>query len=281
MKNMKAYYFIMAFLLIIFAYLIKQLDFLNLPFEIQLSIIPSLILNYDSNSSKNSNTKDQSFENLQPIKFYNNAAALKNQIIADNKKKSGLYMWENKTNGKKYIGSAIDLSRRFSHYFSKEYLSYPKHKMLIYKALLKYGYSNFTLSILEYCSIEDLISREQFYLDSLIPQYNLLQTAGSTTGYKHSTKALKKIRESKIGNTNRLGLKHSAETKLKIGKSLGTKLEVFDTFTQSKIVYDSILSASKAIGCEDSTIIRNLQKFAATGLKKPIKKRYLISKFNK
>jgi len=148
--------------------------------------------------------------------------------------------------------------------------------MLIYKALLKYGYSNFTLSILEYCSIEDLIPREQFYLDSLIPQYNLLQTAGSTTGYKHSTKALKKIRESKIGNTNRLGLKHSAETKLKIGKSLGTKLEVFDTITQSKIVYDSILSASKAIGCEDSTIIRNLKKFAATGLKKPIKKRYLI-----
>lgn len=50
MKNMKAYYFITAFLLIIFAYLIKQLDLLNLPFENQLSIIPSFILNYDSNS---------------------------------------------------------------------------------------------------------------------------------------------------------------------------------------------------------------------------------------
>jgi hypothetical protein len=64
-------------------------------------------------------------------------------------------------------------------------------------------------------------------------------------------------------------------------KTLGTRVEVFDTLTQSKIVYDSILSASKAIGCEDSTIIRNLKKFETTGVKKPIKKRYLISKINK
>jgi len=34
----------------------------------------------------------------------------------------------------------------------------------IYSALLKYGYSNFSLDILEYCEIDALIEREQYYI---------------------------------------------------------------------------------------------------------------------
>jgi len=46
---------------------------------------------------------------------------------------------------------------------------------MIYKALLKNGYSNFTLEILEYCDSEDLIKREQYYLELLKPEYNILK----------------------------------------------------------------------------------------------------------
>ena len=49
---------------------------------------------------------------------YNNADTCKAQILSDNKNKSGIYMWENLTNGKSYIGSAMDLYNRLSFYYS-------------------------------------------------------------------------------------------------------------------------------------------------------------------
>ena len=58
--------------------------------------------------------------------------------------------------------------------------------MLINKALIKYGYSNFSIEILEYCEPSLVISREQYYIDLLKPEYNLLKVAGSRLGYKHT-----------------------------------------------------------------------------------------------
>jgi hypothetical protein len=47
--------------------------------------------------------------------------------------------------------------------------------MAINKALLKYGYSQFSLSILEYC--DELMIKEKYYL--LSPKYNILKEPGS------------------------------------------------------------------------------------------------------
>jgi len=66
--------------------------------------------------------------------------------------------------------------------------------MVIYKALLKYGYSNFSLEILEFCEASETISREQYYLELLKPDYNVLKTAGSSLGYKHSEDTLAKLK---------------------------------------------------------------------------------------
>lgn len=41
------------------------------------------------------------------------------------------------------------------------------------RALLKYGFSNFRLEILEYCELKDVLKREQHYLDISKPQYNI------------------------------------------------------------------------------------------------------------
>jgi group I intron endonuclease len=51
--------------------------------------------------------------------------------------------------------------------------------MPIYTALLKYGYQNFSLTILEICSIDSLMSREKYYFDVYSPEYNILKTPGS------------------------------------------------------------------------------------------------------
>ena len=52
--------------------------------------------------------------------------------------------------------------------------------MIIYKSLLAYGYENFTLEILEYCDPAFILEREQYYLDTLKPEYNILKVAGSS-----------------------------------------------------------------------------------------------------
>jgi group I intron endonuclease len=99
--------------------------------------------------------------------------------------------------------------------------------MLICRALLKYGYSNFSLEILEYCEPENAIKREQYFLDLLNPEYNILKTAGSSLGRKHSVEAKAKMAEGKLGrklseetklkiSDYRTGRVHSAETKAKM-----------------------------------------------------------------
>ncbi len=76
-----------------------------------------------------------------------------------------------------------------------------KDNMLINKALLKYGYSNFKLEILEYCDKYNSIKREQFYINLINPNYNILKKAGSALGYKHTEEAKKKISEAKKNMT--------------------------------------------------------------------------------
>ena len=66
--------------------------------------------------------------------------------------------------------------------------------MAIYKALIKHGYSNFSLEIIEYCEPSLAVSREQYYLDLLKPEYNVLQIAGSSLGFKHSDETIAKMK---------------------------------------------------------------------------------------
>jgi group I intron endonuclease len=61
-----------------------------------------------------------------------------------------------------------------------------KYNSMIYRSLIKNGYSNFKLEILEYCDVDIVLEREQYYLDCLNPEYNMLNVAGSLIGFKHS-----------------------------------------------------------------------------------------------
>jgi NUMOD1 domain len=132
--------------------------------------------------------------------------------------------------------------------------------MIISKALLKYGYSNFSLEILEYCSLNHLRSREQYYFDKLKPEYNILKTAGSLTGYKHNGITLVEIRK----RLNKLNLEK------------GIKVEIFDLETKIKTIYDSMRKASEALNCAKNTIHYYEKQFLLKGINKPFKGRYII-----
>jgi NUMOD1 domain len=136
---------------------------------------------------------------------------------------------------------------------------------IIARALIKYGYSNFQLEILEYCEPSNCIEREQYYLDLLKPEYNILKKAGSKLGSKHSEATIKKISDSLLNNKRSVG-----------GKRSMIPVEVFDNETGIKTVYPSISHAAKALGVLSSTI----RSYFSRNIKSPFKGRYTLTKLN-
>jgi group I intron endonuclease len=149
---------------------------------------------------------------IEPIKIYLNALECKSELKIL-KNKSGIYMWYNNITNEYYIGSSINLYNRLNKYYSNYHLSF-KNQIII-NSLLKYNHSNFSLIILELISNKkDILLREQYYLNLLIPQLNILKLAGNTLGYKHNE--ISKLKISKL----KKGTILNEKTKLKISQSL-------------------------------------------------------------
>lgn len=106
------------------------------------------------------------------------------------------------------MGSGLDLSKRVGDYYKKSELN--RNPRPIHAALLKYGYENFNLEILEYCRADELVAREQYYLDLIKPEYNILTNAYSLLGFKHSPENIAKFKLKKISQEHRdiLSLTH-------------------------------------------------------------------------
>jgi len=197
-----------------------------------------------------------------PVVTYSNSDTMKESVVKENKGKSGVYRWTNKITGYTYIGSSVDLAKRFRNYYKYSFLSHDK-TMVIHRALLKYGYSNFMLEILEYCIPEDVLSREQHYFDTLKPEYNILKVAGSRAGQKHTEETLSKLR---------LHLNQLNEGK-------GFKVEIFDLVSNTLNTFKSVREAAKSINMVKGTLLNNEKKNLGKDVPIPIKKRYLVKIF--
>jgi group I intron endonuclease len=235
------------------------------------------------------------------IKKYANAHTEKLKILKDNIKKAGVYRWTNLTNGKSYIGSGSNLSNRFRDYYSLRNLEIQiqNNKSMIYRSILKYGYSSFSLEILEYCPVSLVISREQYYLDLFKPEYNILKIAGSSQGMKHTDDTKAKMRKKaltiervellKIHNSNSESIEHlkrihsdlkiQAKRLERIRSIRAHQISVLDTVTNEISVYPSLREAAKAIGIGKSSISQAFTRLpqgeSTVWIKK---KRYQITK---
>lgn len=199
------------------------------------------------------------------------------------------------------MGSAVDLGRRLRSYYSYSVLR-RLHRSIIYQALLRHGYSPFSLLILEYCSSEDVRSREQYYLDSLAPEYNICKIAGVTTGRQASIETRQKMSEVKRGrlfseerkesmrkaregkvvseetrlkmSEKHTGKTHTEETKAKIMAShpQALKVKFRDLETGNTGIYDSVRALARALELSDGSISKYLKSKSV----KPFKKRYEI-----
>jgi hypothetical protein len=112
-------------------------------------------------------------------------------------------------------------------------------------ALIKYGYFAFRLEILEYCDPSEAINKEQYYLDLLKPEYNILPKTGSLLGFRHSeeTKAKFKIRS----------LAQQEHVKI-LNKEKIQIVEIFDTLKNVSTVYPSLNEAGREMKVDHSSI---------------------------
>ena len=97
--------------------------------------------------------------------------------------------------------------------------------MAICCALLKHGHENFSLIILEYCLVADLLIREKHYQKTLKPEYNISKDpVAPFSGRKHSDASKTQISDAMTGDKNPMfgktgknhpmfGQNHSDETK--------------------------------------------------------------------
>jgi len=126
---------------------------------------------------------------------YQNADTCKDQILLENKNKSGIYRFTNLNNGKRYIGSSENLSNRLLFYYSPSKMNYvlQQSKSFICSAILKYGLKDFSIEILEYCEPVKLLIREKYYID-IGSEYNIIKdpTIPPMSGRQHSEESKKK-----------------------------------------------------------------------------------------
>lgn len=101
----------------------------------------------------------------------------------------GVYEIRNQTNGNRYVGSSATIQQRWGNHL-KTLRRDAHYNCHLQAAFNKYGESAFTFAMLEH--VEDssrLIAREQHYLETLNPEYNMCPTAGSPLGYRHTEEA--------------------------------------------------------------------------------------------
>lgn len=150
---------------------------------------------------------------------------------------SGIYSIVNSVSKKIYIGSAVNLNRRWIYH--KSDLRRNKHgNQRLQMSFNKHGLENFNFNILARCPKEYLIKMEQWFLDNVKPEYNICRIAGSTLGKSHSEATRKKI---SILNKGRVmseqsrkniskgitGRKHSDISKKKRAKSMKKNWEEY------------------------------------------------------
>lgn len=115
-------------------------------------------------------------------------------------KVSGIYSIANAVNGKAYIGSAVNISKRWAMH-KADLVRGVHHSQKLQRAWSKYGAEAFTFSIVEVVQERfELIAHEQRWLNAMWPDgYNISPTAGSPLGVKRSAEVRAAKSASMIG----------------------------------------------------------------------------------
>jgi group I intron endonuclease len=137
---------------------------------------------------------------------------------------SGVYIITNMITGDRYIGSSKNVYIRLKCHWNLLRKN-KHHNHFMQHSWNKYGESVFQYCILELteCIKEILLTREQYYINILKPEFNANPIAATRLGFKQSKETKEKIASSKIGHfvseetRNKIrGIHPSIETRYKM-----------------------------------------------------------------
>jgi group I intron endonuclease len=262
-------------------------------FNSQFNIHNSSKKRYYSTSNNNNSKILEDFlieKNIKPVFYYEDLSlqTIKDKIKEDTNNLSGVYLILNKVTLDYYIGSAS--TDNFYTRFYRHLINLTGSK-IVKLAVRKYGLENFAFIIVELFpekvnkeNNKKLLDLEDFYLKSLLPNYNILTEAGNNFGYKHTEIDRIKMkanysdeRREAISNLNK-GKTLSEEIRAKIKEKALARLS--QTFTEEALTnmqkkskpiilynksngtvygeYNSIIDAANSIKCNEKTIRRAL-----------------------
>ncbi len=162
--------------------------------------------------------------------------------------KSGVYKILSWIDGKFYIGSSVNILKRWQdhRHLLKRNIHRNSHLQFAWN---KYGAANFSFSIIEYCEKSNLLEREQYWID-------LTNCNNDKIGYNFS----------KFATSTQLGLKRSDETREKLRQShLGKKRskEHIESIRKARtgFVYSDKAKINMSIAQKNNLHLRNLNKW--------------------
>lgn len=150
---------------------------------------------------------------------------------------SGVYRITCTPSGKFYIGSAVCIRKRWKGHRSDLKLK-NHHSRYLQRAWEKHGPDAFTWEVLEECSTETRVKREQFYLDTLRPWhrkigFNMSKVAGAAgTGRIPSAETRERMRQAQLKLPRavhqqrvdaRRGIKHTDQSKANMSAAQRTR----------------------------------------------------------
>jgi hypothetical protein len=186
-------------------------------------------------------------------------------------KRAGVYLWYNKINNKYYVGSSNNLYKRLSRYYQDSYLKYPTHYDLpIVRAIIKYGLDNFLLIILDYTDLSNIHASEQYFIDSLLPIYNIRQVAGFRSNNTIIKKSLSEEHRFKLSlkrgvHHHNYGIKRSLEVinLIRENHPKTKKLYQYLVLEENKMIfmnkYNSIREMQKKTGITKEYVSRSIK----------------------
>lgn len=188
--------------------------------------------------------------------------------------KAGIYRFVNTVTGD--VGSSSDLNRRRLQHLNS--LRKNKHHSYRFQeAWNNYGETQFDYEILEELEItedlkDQLFSREQYWINIIDPEYNVLPAAGSTLGYHHTEETKRRISKTTTGvkksaehsrhiSEGQRGRILTKEHKEKLSQAAKQRKSMshHSIVSIDGVIYNSLKEASEKTGIKYNTIQKRLK----------------------
>lgn len=197
---------------------------------------------------------------LTPVIFIEYTSTASNKGIKTSlNRNAGVYMCVNLINGNLYVGSASK-GYLYDRYRAHIHKAKKQGSKIVNYAVDRYGIDNFAFVVLEHVHNEKsiILEKEQYYIDILIPIYNIAKIAGSVIGVTRSIE--QRIKQSLYMKSDASRYEHliniarnkSDTTKMLL--SISATGRVISEETRNKISVNNVKSTSVVVKQNENVV---------------------------